>query len=89
MSALQRVARAHVEQARAARRNHHGIDHERHARRFFRERRGHGLDHIGIDQHAGLDAVGADIVEHGQHLRPHELGRDRKDAEHPFACSAQ
>ena len=36
----------------------------------------------GVVQHAGLDRVGADIVEHDLDLLADEVGRDRQHAEH-------
>ena len=75
---LQRVDRRRFDQRRAAFRDHDRIEDERHLRRPLGEHRGDGLDHRGIVQHAGLDRVGPDIVEHDLDLLPDEFGRDRQ-----------
>ena len=43
---------------------------------------GDRLDHRQIVQHAGLDRIGADIVEHDLDLPANEIGRDRQNAEY-------
>ncbi len=59
------------------------------AARALGKHRRDGLDHRRIVQHAGLDRVGADIVEHHLDLLADEVGRDRQDAEDALACSAR
>ena len=66
-----------------------GIDDERHRGGALRKHRGHRLDHRRIVQHAGLDRIGADIVEHDLDLLADEIGRDRQDAENALRCSAR
>ena len=50
-----------------------GSTHQRHHRRPFRQHGRDGVDHPGIVQHAGLDGVGADIVEHDFDLLADEI----------------
>lgn len=53
-----------LQQAGAAFRHHHRIDHQRHIRRMAVERGHHRFDDVGAVQHAGLDRIGADILQH-------------------------
>ncbi len=69
-----------IDQPGAAFGRHHRIDDERDRRRPLAQHRGQRLDHRGIMQHAGLDRIGADVVEHDLDLLADEIGRDRQDA---------
>ena len=73
-----------VDQSGAAFSRHDRIDNERDSLRALAQHRGQGLDDRGIMQHAGLDRVGADIVEHDLDLLTDKIGRDRQHAENPF-----
>ena len=87
---LQRLDRARIEQTRAARGDHHRIDAPA-ARSAPRPRAPSATASMTrrSTQHAGLDAIGADIVEHRVDLPPHEIGRDREDARGRRRCSAR
>ena len=62
--------------------DHHRIDHQRHPRRMPRQRVGDRLDRRRIAQHAGLDRVGADVVQHARRSARDELRRHRVDRVH-------
>ncbi len=62
-------------QTRARRRNHHRIDHHRHALDMPHQRVAHRLNRRGVTQHAGLDDVRADVVQHHRDLLRHEFRR--------------
>ena len=79
---LQRIDCARFDQRRAALGHHHRIKHQRHCGGALGQDGGDRLDHGGIVQHAGLDRVGTDILEHDLHLPADEVGRDRQDAEY-------
>jgi hypothetical protein len=69
------------EQQPAAGAGHHDrIDHQRQVAR--RQRVGHGLDQRRGEQHAGLDGIGPDVIQHGVDLRPHEGRRQLVDGGH-------
>ena len=70
------------QQAMAAFGDHHRIDDQRHARRMLPEGGGHGGDHLGAVQHAGLQRIGADVGQHDLDLLGDEGGLDRHDAMH-------
>jgi hypothetical protein len=69
------------QQQPAARTGHHDrVDHQGQIPGL--QRVGHGLDQRLGEQHAGLDRVGAEVVEDGVDLRAHEGGRQLVDGGH-------
>ncbi len=68
-----------VEQAGATFGHHHRIGDQRDAGRLRRDRVGDHADHLFIVQHAGFQAVGADIIEHDRHLLGNEPAVHRMD----------
>src|SRR5579863_1293454 len=79
-TALQGLDRVTLDKRRSTLRDHDRVEHQRQCRRALLKHRGDGLDHRGVVQHAGLDRVGADIIEHDLHLLTDEGRIDRQDA---------
>jgi hypothetical protein len=77
--AFDRADRGFGEQSRATLGDHHRVDDGGDLARVIHGG-GHGLDHDRVAQHAGLDRVGADLVEDGARLRRDHVQRDRMDA---------
>ncbi len=63
-----------VEKPVAARRDHHGIEHDD-SRPHVGEPRGHDRDDLGRPEHPDLDRVDLDVVAHRTQLRRQELRR--------------
>ena len=78
---LQPIERDGIDQPCAALGDHDGIDDERDAGGAFAQRGGNRLDDQQIVQHACLDCIGPDVVEHDLDLLANKIGRDRQNAE--------
>src|SRR6202048_4687970 len=79
---LQPVERGGIDQPGAALGDHDRVDHDRDAAGSLAQNRGDGFDDRQIVQHAGLDRIGADVVEHDLDLPPNKLGWDRQNPEY-------
>src|SRR5271165_342741 len=78
---LHRLDRARLQQPGTTLSHHHRVDDKRYRRSTLPQHRSYRLDYRCIVQHAGLDHVGANIVEHHLDLPADELWRYRQNSE--------